>query len=453
MKTEKQKTLHAHIKTFLAALPPFAWAAAFVFWAFTPNRKELPALFTGAVLCLLGALATIRVIDALLDEGNRRETPFVPQSRNDRYAKRHPLGRIVLIAVLTRAALVTALYLLDRNAQGGYTGGLFERTLLWHKSLFISPAGRLIGQSGRELLDSVGPGCFPLFPAVCSAIAPAFPEPFYAGMAVSNLFTVIAAPILWEFVLLDGTVRDARRAVLFLLLSPISLVFLYANEASMALAFGLAALLCSRRKRLFPAALFALLSILAHPFSVLLVIVLVWDRLEEIFSDRANGTQKSFFRNMLALFAAMLPAVGLVIPVFLAEFSSGSLPPAIESIAAIPFFEETALRIVRFAQAAPAETFGRFRQLFPAIVPALPLVTALCASDRLRPKYGAVLILGVFSLSVLSLREVFPVFVSAPLLLAGVSAIGRHKITHVLLVLFSLLTLALCVYALGTGLL
>ncbi|MDO4493607.1 MAG: hypothetical protein Q4C53_06960 [Clostridia bacterium] len=412
-----------------AALPPFLWVAAFLTWILTGRKKELYVSLGGALLLFLAALATYAAISALRNDGvtalAAQQMRFLPKSRADRPQKRHPAGRILLLAFLSRLILFFGLYAVDMKVNG-YHGGLFEMPVLFAPLRFATPAAALLGLPASEVLLQSNLARFPLFPLLANALGKYTVSPVFAGCIISNLCVVLAAPLLYEHVLAQGTTADGKRAVLWLLLGPAAVVTLFANEASLVLMLSLAALYASRRSKCFSAAVFAFAAILTHPIALILLIPLLWDRISAIVLATQLKQTLSPLKTSLRLLFATLPLLAIGVPDLIGRMRYGVSAPLTEGLSLFFFAEEPAGRLAQVLS-EPIDGLAAVARLLPFLLVLLLLLTALHAARTMRPQDLMSLLCVPFVFSVMSVRASVALTVAAWPLLTALPLLTRYR--------------------------
>jgi hypothetical protein len=122
-------------------------------------------------------------------------------------------------------------------------------------------------------------GFFPLFPALMQGGAWLVGSHFVAGLIVSNASLIAAGVLLYKLARLDSDEREARRAVLFLLLFPLAFLLSAVLTESLYLALALGALYFARKESWLMAAGLGFFTALTRYIGVLLVIPLAWEYL------------------------------------------------------------------------------------------------------------------------------------------------------------------------------
>lgn len=426
-KNEKRMRSGAVISNFFAALPPFLWVAAFLAWVMTGRKKPLVLTIAGAVFMLIYALAMLLTVSKMRSgAGMLMPTePFIPKTRQDRPQKRHPVGRIVFRVFLSRIALFFGLYFIN-VAANGYRAGMFELPGLFAPARFATPAQALFGLEAKDVLLGSNLARFPLFPLMANALGKVLVSPVYAGCLISNLCLTAAAPLMYEYVLNDGTPADGKRAVVWLALGPASVIALFANEASLVLLLSLAAISASRRNKCLLAAAAGFLAVLAHPVALTVLIPLVWDRISALILARQLRQTLSPVRTGFRLLFSVLPLLALGVPDLLCRSLYGLSIPLTGGLDVLFYLEEPAERIAVLA-ASPETGAALVSSLLPVLFPLALALVALLAARSGRPADTVALLALPLVWSVMSVRASFPLTLVSWPLTAQLALLGKYR--------------------------
>lgn len=230
--------------------------------------------------------------------------------RRNEWALHNQLHLIVWLMCLM---LVSRLLILASAMVGSCLSGSLEELfhsaishwVRWDAAGYISLARH--GYSfAPELLNYL-----PLYPLLVRGMAfLCFGHYVFAGFAVSNLALLGAGWALFRLVAAQHGERMARRAVIFLMFSPLSLFFSVPCAESLFLMLTLLAVLCARNRAFFPAALCGMLSAATHLAGVLVLIPVLVEALKYLHCLRLYQTNRARFARLLAallLLCLMIP--------------------------------------------------------------------------------------------------------------------------------------------------
>lgn len=124
----------------------------------------------------------------------------------------------------------------------------------------------------------------------------------FAGFLVSNLALLVAGWALFRLVGAEHGERAARRAVILMMFSPLSLFFSVPCAESLFLMLTLLAVLCARNRAFLPAVLLGMLSAATRLAGVLVIVPILLEMLKYLHCLNLYRTHRARFFRLLAAF-------------------------------------------------------------------------------------------------------------------------------------------------------
>jgi hypothetical protein len=341
---------------------------------------------------------------------------------------------IVLAMVLSRQIISRGPYV-QISGQMEHGGTLFD--------LFTQSDGvwyRMIAEHGYQPpSDPLAPAVFPFYPILIRLAAFVVRDWQAASLLVSNGCFIAAALLFHRLLRLDHDEATSRRAITFLMFSPLSFFFSSAYTESTFLLLVVAATFAARKGKWFVACLCAAFLGATRPPGILIGVLLL---AEYLMQWRSSGAKFRALLHPHLLSFALIP-LGLVAYFVYCHFALGD------------FFRPAHAHGVGWAQhlTSPWQTFFHSQNFTPAYVPLyrtlitaglVTLVAGVIVS--LRPSYWIyAAVSAAFSLSWATVDGV-PRFFSVifPLYIVLAVATQRWKWSYEPFLAFSIALLALC---------
>ena len=199
------------------------------------------------------------------------------------------LSRLIILAASMVASCFTGS--LDELFQAA-----ISHWVRWDAAGYISLA-RNGYESSPDMLNYL-----PLYPLLVRGVAfLCFGHYVFAGFLVSNLALLGAGWALYRLVATDQGERAARRAVLLMMLSPLSLFFSVPCAESLFLLLTLLSVLCARNRLFLPAVIFGMLSAATRLAGLLTVVPVFLEMLKYLHClDLFHSHRARFFRLLAA---------------------------------------------------------------------------------------------------------------------------------------------------------
>lgn len=239
-----------------------------------------------------------------------------PPPAKRRARKRAPV-RDVLISVgaafLLSRSLILLVAAIATRGEALRSAELWSR---WDASHYLGLARSWYVNEGDARLHLV---FFPLYPLILRGFVALGIDAFAAGVLVSNACLFGAGWALYRLVELDGGAQSAARAVLLMMLTPLSFFFSIPYSESLFLLLTLVSVLMARRRRFAPAIALAALASSARLLGLLAAVPIFYEMLL-VVREKKGGELK---RALICALRCLPVALGFLAYLYLNFSVSG----------------------------------------------------------------------------------------------------------------------------------
>lgn len=122
---------------------------------------------------------------------------------------------------------------------------------------------------------------FPLYPLCIRLLSTIIPDPFFAGVVISNVALLVVCMVFYQLVLEDFGIEQSRRAVFYLLIFPSAFFFLTAYTESLFLCLSVLCFYHMRRGHWWLAGIFGLFGSLTRSVGVMMAVPFFFEYLRQ----------------------------------------------------------------------------------------------------------------------------------------------------------------------------